>query len=179
MSNAPTQKQINFVLTLAKERKAPWLGTTVDERVNTMKSRVHDCTATSRQVSNWINDLLGTQKDTTVEDDTEQITPGVYELPSTGEIFVVKRTRDKQRTYAKRLVEINSFRLNAKGEQVKIEFEYAPGAIKRIKPNHKMPLDRAKELIVQYGRCISCGRTLKAAQSVEQGIGPVCVKNFA
>ena len=32
--------------------------------------------------------------------------------------------------------------------------------------------------MVRYGRCVRCSRHLKAAQSVVQGIGPVCVKYF-
>lgn len=103
--------------------------------------------------------------------------PGVYESPEG--IFVVKPNRDKTRLYAKKLVEIGGERLNDQGEHVQIEFEYAPGAIYRLHPDHKMPLDRAKELTIRYGRCIVCNRHLKAAQSVEQGIGPVCIKSFA
>lgn len=108
----------------------------------------------------------------------EQVTlePGVYE--SEQGIFVVKRTRDKQRLYAKKLVEINAQRATESGERVEIEFEYARGAIRHLKPEHKMDVERAKALTIRYGRCINCGRHLKAAESVERGIGPVCIKSF-
>lgn len=43
----------------------------------------------------------------------------------------------------------------------------------------KMTLDEAKAFILRYGKCVRCGRTLKAHESVERGIGPVCVKYFS
>jgi hypothetical protein len=103
--------------------------------------------------------------------------PGVYELED-GAVYIVKPTRDKQRIYAKRLVEINSTRLTESDDVVQIEFEYEAGAIRRIRLEHKMALERAKELTIRYGRCIVCGRHLKVAESVERGIGPRCLKSF-
>jgi Family of unknown function (DUF6011) len=113
---------------------------------------------------------------------TTQHTPlvteaGVYETPS-GDIFVVKPNREGTRLYAKRLVEINAQRATEAGERVEIEFQYESGAIYGLKPEMKMDLERAKALTIRYGRCIVCGRRLKAAESVERGIGPVCIKSF-
>lgn len=104
------------------------------------------------------------------------IEPGVYETAEG--IFVVKFNRAKTNLYAKKMVEINAERATESGERVEIEFDYAPGAIRRIKAEDKMPLERAKALTIRYGRCINCGRHLKAAESVERGIGPVCIKSF-
>ena len=104
-------------------------------------------------------------------------TPGVYELPS-GEIFVVKFNHEKTRLYAKKLVE-TSERLTVSGSRVDFDFVYERGAIYRIRPEHKMAFERAKELMIKYGRCIVCGHGLKVADSVERGIGPVCIKTFA
>ena len=103
---------------------------------------------------------------------------GVYELPS-GEIYVVKPNRAKTRVYAKRLVETPSNRLTEQGEYVTFDFVYECGAIYRLKLEHKMSIERAKKLMIRYGRCIVCGRRLKVAESVERGIGPVCIKYFA
>lgn len=109
--------------------------------------------------------------------------PGVYKHD--GQVFIVKATRDtakldasERRMYAKRLVEINAQRATEAGERVQIEFEYDKGAIYSIDPADRMPLDEAKQLTIRYGRCIVCGRHLKAAESVERGIGPVCIKYF-
>jgi len=106
-----------------------------------------------------------------------QLLPGVYELP-TGEIYVVKPNKDKTRLYAKRLVETPSERLTETGKHVDFDFQYEKGAIFRIKQEYLMPLERAKKLMIRYGKCIVCGRRLKRAVSVERGIGPVCIKYF-
>jgi formylmethanofuran dehydrogenase subunit E len=103
--------------------------------------------------------------------------PGVYERD--GVIYVVKHTQDKQRLYAKRIRELESTRITEAGTIVEIEFDYAPGAVYRLRPEDKMPLERAKEYTIRYGRCLVCGRTLKKAESVERGIGPVCIKSFS
>ena len=107
----------------------------------------------------------------------EGVGPGVYNLP-TGEIYVVKLNRAKTRVYAKRLVEVGSDRLSAENKRVNFDFEYEPGAIYRIRSEHLMGLETAKKLMIQYGRCIVCGRKLKVAESVERGVGPVCIKYF-
>ncbi len=109
----------------------------------------------------------------------EQLVPGVYETPA-GQIYVVKPTReDKTRLYAKKLQELNGdYRTTEAGGRVDFEFVYERGAIYNIRLADRMPLERAKELITLYGRCIACNRHLKAAKSVENGIGPVCIKQF-
>lgn len=107
---------------------------------------------------------------------TRFVDPGVYERD--GVVYVVKRSKERTRSYAKRLVEFGGTRVTESGEHVEFDFEYDRGAIYQLRPEHKMPLDRAKELTIRYGRCMNCGRTLKAAVSVERGIGPVCIKAF-
>jgi hypothetical protein len=101
--------------------------------------------------------------------------PGVYERA--GQVYVVQFNRQKTRLYAKRLVE-SAPRLTETGTHVDFDFEYAKGAIYSLRPEDLMPLERAKELIVRYGRCIRCGARLQAATSVERGIGPVCIRYF-
>jgi hypothetical protein len=108
---------------------------------------------------------------------TAAVEEGVYERD--GVVYVVKRARESGNLYAKRIVEIGGERLTEAGTVINAEFEYAPGAIRNLGPEHKMPLDRAKALTIRYGFCIACGRHLKAAQSVEQGIGPICRGKFA
>jgi hypothetical protein len=164
----PTAKQLSFFNTLLAERG-----------IDTIEAFAPG--TTRRQASAAISDLLKGAKPkpaTSAAPPVTATTPGVYEHPD-GTIYIVKPTRDKQRTYAKRLVEINAERATENGDRVHIEFEYAPGAIRTLTPDMRMPLERAKALTVRYGRCIVCGRHLKAAESVERGIGPVCIKSFA
>lgn len=54
-------------------------------------------------------------------------------------------------------------------------WEYAAGAIRHIRPEHRMTVERAKELSIRFGRCVRCRRVLTAEESVERGIGPVCI----
>lgn len=107
---------------------------------------------------------------------TALVGPGVYETKDG--IWIVKPNQAKTRCYAKRLVDINGERLTEVGEHVQFDFVYDPGAIYNLKAEDKMGLERGKQLTVRYGRCICCGRRLKAATSVERGIGPVCVTYF-
>jgi len=54
-------------------------------------------------------------------------------------------------------------------------WDYAAGAIRSIRPEHRMSIERAKELSIKFARCIRCGAALTADKSVEQGIGPICI----
>ena len=129
-----------------------------------------------REASRVIDYLLTAPRRPEASPVAADLTTGVYEV--NGEVFVVKPNREGTRLYAKKLIEIRGSRLNDEGDIVKIEFEYAPGAVKRIRPEHRMSVERASELTIRYGRCINCGRRLKDATSVLRGIGPVCVKAF-
>jgi hypothetical protein len=183
--NGPSEKQINFVLKLAGERRDDAIGSDGEERIENVVARIENG-ATKQQVSQWISHLLRmpvdarevqvpTQRESREVDPA--LTPGVYDVD--GHVYVVKPNRAKTGLYANRLVEIAGERLNEENTLVNIEFVYAPGAIFDIKPEQKMSLEDAKWLTIRYGRCIVCGRRLKAGKSVEQGIGPVCIKSFA
>jgi hypothetical protein len=137
---------------------------------------VHAYKLTRGAASEYINELLDAKRSQKPEAIAE-LTAGVYEVEGT--VYVVKPNQQKTRLYAKRLVEINAQRSVETGERVRIEFEYEAGAIYKIKPEHKMELEKAKQLTIRYGRCIVCGAQLKDAKSVERGIGPVCIKSFA
>jgi hypothetical protein len=106
-----------------------------------------------------------------------KLEPGIYENELG--IFQVKPNRAGTHMYAKKVVEFTGERLTESDEIVNIEFEYAPGAIYKIQPEHKMSIERGKALTLRYGKCMCCGRKLKAATSVERGIGPICIKFFS
>ena len=88
---------------------------------------------------------------------------GVYE--ANGQVFVVKPNQQKSRLYAK-VWENGSL-------------TYAPGAIYKLHPCHKVSRERGEELSVQIGACCVCGRTLTAEKSVKAGIGPICGRAFS
>lgn len=55
-----------------------------------------------------------------------------------------------------------------------VSFEYARGAIAKIRPEHKLTYEQAKEFGALYGTCCRCGKTLTDELSIALGIGPVC-----
>lgn len=103
--------------------------------------------------------------------------PGIFKLD--GQLYKVQPNRAKTRTYAKRLVIINSTRLAESGKTVTFEYEYAPGIVFKLAEEHRLTKAEATDFGLQYGRCAWCGRTLKVAESVERGVGPVCWSRFA
>lgn len=173
---APTAAQLNYLMSLARDRSVPQWGPTPEARATHVQTLVTSRALDRKAASRWIDALKRQPLDTSSENTADQLTPGVYR--TNGTVYVVKPNRDKTRMYAKQLVEIGGQRLTANGWVVNIDFRYAPGAIRSIRPAHRMPLREAEQLTVQYGRCIACGRALKDAQSVRQGIGPVCRKYF-
>lgn len=191
--NGASQKQRDYIVTLVGQ--IDWSELGESERDSTLKSAAAD-NLTKALASTIIDLLKGLRKEHSAkfpkhgdrvkapaQRESEQssppspiTTPGVFETDEG--IFIVKPTRDKQRLYAKQLVE-SPPRLNANGEGVDFDFVYAKGAIHRLTEADRMDAERAKALTIRYGRCIVCGRRLKAKASVERGIGPVCIKYFA
>lgn len=176
----PSEKQLKYLLDLAEVRSAPSLGSDGEERLENLAAHLENRQPPPREVSRWIDFLLSQrieqQPVRQQPAESVQVGPGVYE--TSGDIFVVKATKDKQRLYALRLIE-SPDRVNVAGGHVEFDFEYARGAIYRLKLEDKMTAERAKHYLVRYGRCLVCRRKLKAAASVERGIGPVCRKYFA
>lgn len=57
-------------------------------------------------------------------------------------------------------------------------FQYTPGAVRELGPEHKLTLEQAKEFGALYGTCCVCGKTLTDEKSIAAGIGPVCARKF-
>lgn len=94
---------------------------------------------------------------------TDGLEDGMYKVGDT--IYKVQHAvHGSGRQYAKELV----------GEGSDWGFEYAAGAIRKIRPEHRMTLEEAKEFGALYGTCCVCGRTLTKESSIAEGIGPVC-----
>jgi len=103
---------------------------------------------------------------------------GVYVLPD-GSVCRVKANREKTRTYASRWTATHQDRLMGDGAHAHGEYVYEAGLVALVAAQgRKMTLAEAKAHSVKYGTCIRCGRALKDGKSVEQGMGPVCVRYF-
>lgn len=91
---------------------------------------------------------------------------GFYAL-SEDEIYRVVRSKTG-RLYAKLYV----------GTQSGGHWEYAAGAITKLKPGMRMDLDDIKKHGKETGTCLVCGRELTNPDSIEAGIGPVCASRL-
>jgi hypothetical protein len=102
--------------------------------------------------------------------------PGVFE---TGEgVFVVRRTQDKERLYALKVIELRDSqgdRLTEDG-RVRYDLQFVRGQMARLVEEDRMPIERIKDL--RFSHCVVCGAKLEVAESIERGVGPVCAKQF-
>lgn len=168
MNNSPfapeydaTEKQINFLTKLLVERggfeTAPLLPPMTKKDASAKISELLDMPPVPKP-----------SKPGKPTDD--QVTEaGMYRDPSTGEIFKVQiAVHGSGKLYAKALV------VEGEGHDADVYFEYAAGAIRKIKASWRMSLEEAKEFGALYGTCCVCGRTLTDEKSIDAGIGPVC-----
>lgn len=92
-----------------------------------------------------------------------QVTDGFYYFDD--EVVKVQRAvHGSGQLYAKRLVVVD----------YKGVWEYAPGLVRQLRPEHKLTLEQAAAFGKLYGVCAVCGATLTNETSIELGIGPVC-----
>jgi hypothetical protein len=105
---------------------------------------------------------------------------GMYRLDET--IYKVQvAVHGSGHPYAKRLVVDSELVHSGDDGDVyahHVRFEYERGAIRELRPEHRMTLDEAKEFGALYGTCCVCGRTLTDEQSIENGIGPICAGKY-
>ena len=108
---------------------------------------------------------------------------GMYRDPASGRIWKVQFNRasgDGQRLYAKLLVIDIEPEVAPDGKVIttgKRHFDYAPGAMREIRPEWRMSLEEAKEFGALYGTCVY-GHPLTKEESIRKGIGPVCEEKY-
>lgn len=130
--------------------------------------------AAASQVIDYLLQLPIKEKPKPTKADLE---PGVYVLPD-GTIVKVQENKAKTSVYSLAWESFNGTRLTLDGDVVKGSWTYNPLLLDSVKPEYRMTLEQAKKFTLVFGQCARCGRKLKAAESVEQGIGPVCIKSF-
>lgn len=91
------------------------------------------------------------------------VTTGMYRVGE--DIYKVLPSRNSDRHYAKKL---------AGTTEDGFTFEYAKGAMRLIRPEHKMTAEQAAEFGKLTGTCCCCGKLLTKPESIAKGIGPVC-----
>jgi hypothetical protein len=101
-----------------------------------------------------------------------ELTEGMYQTPD-GQIYKVQAAlHGSGKPYAKRL-ETETVD-GPEGPQTDVWFEFAPGAIRTLRPEHKMSLEAAKAFGALYGICCVCATALTDEVSIAEGIGPIC-----
>jgi hypothetical protein len=158
-----SEKQTNLIKKLVGEKQCP------ADFVADMSS--------SRKASDTIDKLFSFPRKPQESVASTGVGPGIYIAPN-GDVIQVKMNKAETNVYAKVAVAFSGERLNLHGEVVKFRFVYTPGLIKHITPAMKMTKEQGEEYTLKFKQCMACGRTLKAAKSVQAGIGPVCIKYF-
>lgn len=91
----------------------------------------------------------------------QAVTVGFY-LYGAGVAEVV-RNQAGTRLYAK-ILDVHTGRWN-----------YAAGVVNRLKPEDRLTLEQAAALGKKWHRCMVCGRELTNDDSIDRGIGPICL----
>lgn len=106
------------------------------------------------------------------------VEPGMYLRD--GVIYRAQRSRTSGRVYAKvGHIESDAVR-DPSGAIVTpavVRFEFEPGAVALLTPEHRMTFDQAREFGAVHGVCVY-GHPLTDPLSVAAGIGPVCARKF-
>jgi hypothetical protein len=128
---------------------------------------VHNLWTPGREgnISRWIDRLIAKVSELRKAQPAVGIEDGMYVLD--GVIFKVQHAvHGSGNQYAKRLVP------NDPGQRA--EFVYAPGMVRKLRPEHRMTRKQAKEWGALYRTCCRCGRVLTAEDSIDRMMGPVC-----
>jgi len=95
------------------------------------------------------------------------LSEGLYKVGT--EVFKVRASRSSGHLYAMVLTDNGDHSGS---------FEYAPGAMRKILPEHRMSLEDASQFGHTFHFCVCCGRQLTKKESIERGIGPICASKI-
>lgn len=152
--------QVNFLTSLCEKHTVPaWvsaLASTVTE--GDLKGLEVSQAIDAAKSAPWTpREVIGTPK--------APADKGYYKYD--GAIYtVVASKRDPSKSYAKILVH----------EGNRGHWDYVKGMVMKLNASNRITVQEAKEFGHLHGFCMVCGKTLTDPKSVEQGIGPVCIK---
>jgi hypothetical protein len=121
-------------------------------------------------------DLQGSEQTAPSAASGQDIEPGVYVTADA--IVKVQENRAGTNVYALVWESFSGTRLTLDGEVVQAHWVYQQGLIRNLVPEQRMTVEEAKKFATQWRQCARCGAKLEAAESVERGVGPICMKSF-
>lgn len=157
---APTEKQIDYLMVLVEGRD---IGMGTEE----FKAMFHLLRESGVVDRGWVSDTIEEYKSMPPRGRSGP-EPGYYVHDD--EMYVVVRTKDGKRTYAKQLTK--------NPDTGRWSWEYAPGAGRKMAHMTPMSVDEAAKFGHLHGVCAICCRPLNDPKSVKAGIGPVCQKKL-
>ncbi|MEV4472893.1 DUF6011 domain-containing protein [Nonomuraea sp. NPDC049504] len=154
--------------TPATDKQKAFLDKLLDERVHQLTPdmiRLAKDKASARDMSSLIDTLLNAPRKPKPAEPAATIEPGVYK--KNGDIYEIKESRTG-------VLRVKKIRVV--GQKVRrFASLYRPS---QFTPDDRITLDDASGFGHQYGICCCCFRLLTDAQSVHDGIGPVCKKKY-
>jgi hypothetical protein len=120
--------------------------------------------------SKAIEDLMAIPKSVAPAAQSKLVDAGYY-LHDGTVYLVVASKQDQSRRYAKQLVIPTNRAARAK-------WEIARGAIYQLTDTEQLTVEEAAKCGHLHGYCVVCGRRLDDPKSVQQGIGPDCIKTL-
>ena len=170
MNRPATEKAIRFARSLYIERKAAL----TDEQRTRVEIVLSATLPNAGDVSYTIDRLKETPRPASTPTTTAASTstvpvsePGFYLHDET--LYRVQESRSSGRLYAKILVVDET----ADGER-KGRFEYANGAVYRLRAEERLTAEQAARLGHAYGFCVRCCKALDDPRSVAAGYGETC-----
>lgn len=148
---------------LASDKQRAFLGKLLAEREHDGFTLPTDRPLTSGEASKMIDILLDAPRKQTTR---PLATPGYYLHGE--DVYQVVLTKDKSRTYAKRMVIDGN----------KGRWEYAPGVGALLADMVPLTAEAAGALGQVTGVCMICGAELTNPESIERGIGPICASRL-
>lgn len=153
-----SDKQVNFIRTLADEKYGPEKGKEFSEKLFSQP-------LAKRDASDIITNLLSLPRYVSSETKARMasLSEGFYRAES-GDIIRLKTSRSSGNLYG--------LLLNKETHK----FEYAPGIMRGILPENRMTLEEVAAYGLATHHCMVCGKQLTKKESKDKGIGPVCAK---
>lgn len=164
-ANAATPKQVAFIAKLLVDKDLTGTKFAGRELPQISKAQAGEAIDALLKLPRLVAEPVGYTQVSAAK--AEPVTDGMYLVGET--VYKVQMSQTGH-LYAKVLVQ--------HGAGVKATFEYAAGAMRIIRPEHRMDLASAKAYGALYGQCVVCGRTLTNEVSIEASIGPVCASRL-